>query len=456
MQTMPRDAYRPSLHFTAPAMWLNDPNGLLYENGCYHLYYQHNPDSLDWGPMHWGHAVSNDLLHWQHLPIALYPDALGTIFSGSAVLDEKNVSGLGQAGQPPILAFFTSHGACEQQSLAYSLDHGRTFQKYAGNPVVKNPDIPNFRDPKVFENPVRGGWSMVVSAHDRVHFYASQDLLHWEKSGEFGLAENPLPGSIWECPDLFPLSCGGKEYWVLVASMILPSEQGGSRTQYFLGGFDGEQFQNTHPFAGPEFIDQGFDNYAGSTYSGTPERIFLGWAASPAYAGQTPTSPFRGQMTLPRTVSLVKTPLGGVRLAFSPRGLEALCEKARPLGPAQTLSEDAFLLRLTARPGFLLTLQNGNGEQLAFGLDGDNRLWCDRAGASRPVGGAFAEPIFQKMAAPRFYEGECALTAVFDRDILEIYADAGTRCFTLLAFPSVPYCRLTLTGAEGTLCPLCP
>lgn len=448
--------WRPALHFTAPRMWLNDPNGLLYENGCYHLYYQHNPDADVWGPMHWGHAVSPDLLHWEHLPVALFPDSLGTVFSGSAIWDGENVSGLGLPGRPPLLAFYTSHGESEQQSLAFSLDHGRTFKKYRENPILENPEIPDFRDPKVFQNPVRGGWSMVVSAHDRVHFYASHDLIRWEKTGEFGFKENLLPGSIWECPDLFPLTLGGQEYWVLLASMILPSGQGGGRTQYFLGRFDGERFFCDQPLNEPAFIDCGFDNYAGCTYNGTKQRIFLGWEASPSYAGETPTSPFRGQMTLPRAVSLQDTPLSGPRLAFLPIGLEGQAGESRALQDSLPLPGELFMLSLKAQPGFKISLQNEAGESLCFGLTEDNRLFCDRREASCSFGEAFGRPLFQRMEAPRFYEGDCGLTAVFDSCSLEIYADGGTRCFSVLVFPSLPYSRISVFGAAAQLTELRP
>ncbi|MCI8622042.1 MAG: glycoside hydrolase family 32 protein [Provencibacterium sp.] len=444
-------SYRPALHFTAPSMWLNDPNGLVYEEGRYHLYYQHHPYSTVWGPMHWGHAVSTDLLHWEHQPIALSPDALGTIFSGSAVLDLENSSGFGSLGRPPIVAVYTSHGAKEQQSIAFSLDRGRSFQKYEGNPVIPNPGITNFRDPKVFCNPVRGGWGMVVSAHDRVHFYASHDLKSWEKTGEFGLSENLLPDSVWECPDLFPLFDGERERWVLLASMILPPEQGGHRTQYFLGQFDGSRFLCDSPFNGPEFIDMGFDNYAGCTYFGAPVRTFIGWAASPVYAGETPTGPFCGQMTLPRAVRLVKTPLGGTRLSFQPLGLSLDSGKGREITGSLPLTAGPFALRVRARPGCEIVLSNRAGECLRFGLDRENRIWCDRSASSCAFSEAFCRPPFQRMSAPRFYEGECELDAVFDVCSLELYADGGARCGTFLAYPTVPYDRVSASGAAAQL-----
>ena len=198
----PRD-FRPALHYTPQSWWINDPNGLVYAKGQYHLFAQYYHEPV-WGPMHWAHAVSRDLLHWEHLPIALAPDDLGAVFSGSAVFDQNNTSGLGREGQAPLVALYTSHGDFEQQSLAYSLD-GVHFEKYSGNPVIPNQERADFRDPKVFWNPVKSCWSLVLAAGDHVEFFASPDLLHWTKTGRFGPQGNYSEG-VWECPDLFPLA----------------------------------------------------------------------------------------------------------------------------------------------------------------------------------------------------------------------------------------------------------
>ena len=247
----PRD-FRPALHYTPKKGWINDPNGLVYARGKYHLFAQYGPEP-HWGDIHWSHAESPDLLHWRDLPNAIAPDGLGMAFSGSAVYDEENVSGLGTPDNPPIIAMYTSHGEQEQQSIAYSLD-GESFIKYPGNPVIHNTEKPDFRDPKVFKNP-KGGWTVVLAAGDHVEFYGSEDLLHWQKTGSFGPDGNYSKG-VWECPDLFPLALGGREVWVLLVSMGACPENLGSRTQYFLGNFDGETFTCDGSFNKPEFIDR--------------------------------------------------------------------------------------------------------------------------------------------------------------------------------------------------------
>ena len=207
------EQYRPRFHFSPDSMWMNDPNGMVFYEGEYHLFYQHHPHSNVWGPMHWGHAISTDLIHWEHLPIALYPDSLGTIFSGSAVIDWNNSSGLGTSGQPPMVAIFTHHNQnladqgsdrFQYQSLAYSLDKGRSWTKYQGNPVLENPGIRDFRDPKVIWHGESEKWIMALAAQDRIMFYSSPDLIHWTLESAFG--ENTgAHGGVWECPDLFPL-----------------------------------------------------------------------------------------------------------------------------------------------------------------------------------------------------------------------------------------------------------
>lgn len=219
--------YRPAVHFTAPKNWINDPNGMVYINGKYHLFYQHYPSAPHWGPMYWGHAVSKDLLHWEHLPIALYPDELGCIFSGSCVYDWENLSGLGSKETPPLLAIFTHHSMdgknTEHQGLAYSTDYEH-FEKYYGNPIIPNPGQKDFRDPKVFWNPVRNCYSLVLAAGDHVEFYATRNFKEWTKTGEFKAGEHGH-GGICECPDCFPLPTEDGEQWVLTISMILPREQ---------------------------------------------------------------------------------------------------------------------------------------------------------------------------------------------------------------------------------------
>ncbi|MEL7146805.1 MAG: glycoside hydrolase family 32 protein, partial [Bacteroidota bacterium] len=223
------EEYRPYFHFTPPSQWMNDPNGMFYYEGEYHLFYQHYPDSNVWGPMHWGHAVSRDMIVWEHLPIALYPDSLGYIFSGSAVVDWKNSTGFGTAEQPPIVAVYTYHDPLgekagktdfQSQGIAYSIDKGRTWTKYDANPVLPNQGVKDFRDPKVFWHQQSQRWIMTLAELDHISFYASENLIAWEKLSDFGLTYGSH-GGVWECPDLFELTVEGTEEskWVLLVSI---------------------------------------------------------------------------------------------------------------------------------------------------------------------------------------------------------------------------------------------
>lgn len=439
----PRD-FRPKFHFTAPSMWLNDPNGLTLENGVYHLYYQHYPYDTVWGPMHWGHAVSSDLYHWEHRPIALYPNELGMVFSGSAVVDENNVSGLGQDSKAPLMAFFTSHGEKEQQSLAYSLDGGNTFIWFSGNPIIENPGSRDFRDPKVFENPVLGGFSMIVSAHDRAMIYHSSNLREWEKTGEFGLVpELSQEGFVWECPDLFPLLCNGKKIWVAVVSMIFPPPEGGNHTLYFIGDFDGKTFHRD-PGSAMELLDAGPDCYAGSTYWGTQDRIFIAWQACPGYAGEVPTGEYCGQMSLPRVFTLRETSQG-IKLAAKPVGLEKAWASCREIKDA--LSSETFALRVMGSGAGSVTLYNEAGEAVVFGVDEENRLFVDRSHSTTlHFSQNYEKQELQSYRCPRFEDGEWQLDAVFDVSSLELWVDEGTRWMSQLLFPSQPYTKIKTQG----------
>ena len=251
------EQYRPLFHFSPPKMWMNDPNGLVYDQGVYHLYYQHNPFSKDWGPMHWGHAVSRDLMHWQHLGIVMAPDELGAIFSGSAISVPAGETDLLPQGG---LAYFFTHcdeKNLQQQSLSTSVDGGMTLIKYPGNPIIANSELNDFRDPKVFWQESHHAWSMIV-AGGPVRMYRSSDLVHWIQTQQIDEINT-------ECPDLFPLTLGGKTYWVL--------SRGG--VSYHLGDFDGERYI---PLEGPFLVDGGDSFYAVQSYSGVEGRtLWMGW-----------------------------------------------------------------------------------------------------------------------------------------------------------------------------------
>ncbi|WP_374960300.1 glycoside hydrolase family 32 protein, partial [Gilvibacter sp.] len=321
------EPYRLQYHFSPPAKWMNDPNGLVYNDGVYHLFYQYYPDDIVWGPMHWGHATSTDMVHWEHKPIALYPDEHGLIFSGSAVVDHNNTSGFGKDGVAPLVAIFTYHlmegeqaGRTDYQTqgIAYSLDNGDTWTKYEGNPVIGNDGIKDFRDPKVFWDKNTEQWVMVLVAGDHAKFYRSANLKDWQHMSDFG-KDQGAHGGVWECPDLFKLRIQGSydARWVLLISINPGAPNGGSGTQYFIGDWDGETFTTTQEE--PLWIDYGTDNYAGVTYNNEPnqERLFIGWMSNWNYARNTPTEVWRSSMTLPRRLQL-KEFKEGLRLTNYP------------------------------------------------------------------------------------------------------------------------------------------
>jgi sucrose-6-phosphate hydrolase SacC (GH32 family) len=294
------EKYRPQFHFTPVRNWMNDPNGLLYYKGEYHLFFQHNPKENIWGNMSWGHAVSSDLYSWQELPVPIpCTDDVG-IFSGSAVIDYENTSGFGSKENPAMVAIYTEHKndkTSQTQCLAFSLDNGRTFTKYEGNPVI-DLHTPDFRDPKV--QWIDGQWLMTIALPDlhQISFYSSPNLKEWIHLSNFGPAAEI--GGCWECPDLFKL--GNK--WVLIVSLNPGGYQIGSGTQYFIGDWNGKEFIADD--IKTRWLDYGRDNYAGVTYNDAPEkkRIFLGWMSNWEYANKVPTDPWRSAMTLPRELSL--------------------------------------------------------------------------------------------------------------------------------------------------------
>lgn len=455
--------YRPETHFTPQKGWINDPNGLIRRNGIWHLFAQHNPYAPDWDPaMHWIHAQSMDLLSWEELGVALAPDGkLGGVYSGSAVIDAGNTSGLG--GVPdPVICMFTHHGDHEQQSIAVS-DDGYHFTPYAGNPVIPNTKLKDFRDPKVFRNEILDCWSAAIAAGDHVEFYASDDLIRWKKTGEFGKAENTL-GGIFECPDLFPLRApDGEPYWVLIASMVLNTPFGGNRAQYFIGDFDGYTFRQTVPSPEPLLLDAGYDAYAQVTFSGVDDVLMMGWATNPVYCSEIPTGEFRGILTYARRLSLAQTKRG-LRLAgtpvvplFYPEAHPSVPQT--PVRPDQKLPPKAeaelkgelFCVKVEADGPFTLALTNETGEELRITLDNLGQFVVDRSDAGiRDFSRAYASGLMSVTKTPRLLGGHVSLKLYFDHMIAEIFADEGTFAHTSLVFPRAPYTKAVLLG-EGTL-----
>lgn len=310
-ETVELEPYRPLYHFSPREFWLNDPNGLVYVDGVYHLCYQYNPSESVWGNMHWGHASSRDLLEWEHHEPALFPGEGDDefVFSGSCVHDCRNESGLGTAERGPLLAFYTlsdESGGAQRQCLSYSNDNGESWQAYADNPLVPNGGRPDFRDPKVIWFAPGSCWIMVIAAGQEVLFYRSTDLRNWTASGAFGHRFG-AHGGCWECPDLFELQAGNSSRWVLLISINPGAPNGGSATQYFVGAFDGQHFYPEHRDI--RWLDWGPDCFAAVTWEaakGVPlDRVCIGWMSNWLYADRVPTSPWRGQMTLPRTLRLL-------------------------------------------------------------------------------------------------------------------------------------------------------
>ena len=445
---------RPALHFTAPMGWINDPNGTVWQDGEYHLFYQHFPDSLQWGPMHWGHAVSRDLVNWEHLPIALCPDELGMIFSGSAVIDAANTSGFGQ-GQAPMVAAFTHHGGDgERQSIAYSLDRGRTFEKYCGNPVVAEQAFKDFRDPRVFRHEPTGKWVMVVAAGDRARFYNSSDLKRWELAGEFGPVE-ALGGAVWECPDLFELPYGDGTAWVFSLSVTSGGPGGGNGVMYFTGSFDGRQFI---PDGEPKLADYGRDFYAPITFSGAPGRaVWVGWMNCWPYSADTPAKVWRGMMSLPRELSLVDGREGKQLVQQPVREITEL-DRTGTIGiQGMLFGENNRLQYGSCGSAFQVDgeLEEGQGtfcielfSSLVIYLD-TGRL---QASIERKVGeNDCSNALFtgERLFAPLESGVPLAFTIIVDRNAVEIFLQLGRTVLSALTYPMQPGRDTALYAVDG-------
>jgi len=463
------EKHRPQLHFSPETMWMNDPNGMVYYEGEYHLFYQYHPESTVWGPMHWGHAVSEDLVHWDHLPIALYPDSLGLIFSGSAVVDWKNTSNFGSIEEPPLIAIFTHHlmegekaerDDFQYQSIAYSNDRGRTWTKYDGNPVVPNPGIRDFRDPKVIWHEASERWVMVFSARDRVKIYSSLDLKDWEFESDFGMDYGAR--ELWECPELFSLEVEetGETKWVMIVSVQSGAPNGGSGTQYFIGNFDGKNFTSDYPPDKVLWLDWGKDNYAGVTFSDIPEtdgrRILIGWMSNWQYAQQVPTKEWRSAMTLPRTLQL-KSINDELKLCSSPvQELQQLRTQTTMIESGETtldlprgLAELELQFNNEAEDYIAFVLSNDEGERVQFGYDTRvNSYFIDRKYSGDD---SFSEEFASATHyAERSREDQQIKFHIFiDHSAIEIFADDGEMVMTEIFFPTEKFNRLTIgTDAE--------
>ena len=482
----PDDRFRPAYHFTPPGGWMNDPNGMVYHEGEWHLFYQHYPDGNKWGPMHWGHAVSTDLVNWEHLPIALYPEGEGYIYSGSAVIDKNNTAGFGANA---MIAIYTIHDMkaqkagredYESQGIAYSTDRGRTWTKYAGNPVLPNKGDKDFRDPKVLWDEKTGTWLMTLAVGDHVEFYNSANLKSWNYLSSWGKGA-PQHWGVWECPELIPMKVEetGDEVHVLLVSTGNGGPNGGSGTFYHTGYWDGKFFQPLReatysPTDTVKWLDYGRDNYAAVTFSNAPGRrtILMGWMSNWRYAQDVPTESWRSAMTLPRELSLHRNDFG-TRLRQQPvRELKKLRR-----GAARKLVEGRIEQGITVidladlpEPGvFELDVEfdlHGNSQELSFTLSNDNGDQFYRFGYSRRRG--FFYPYFSDrrrsgltdfsdhfapdkltVADQQTNESVTRFHAFFDRTSAEIFFQGGDPVITDIFFPEEPYTKLTIESSGG-------
>lgn len=466
-----QETYRPQLHFTPKAHWNNDPNGMVYYAGVYHLFFQYYPVGTQWGPMHWGHAISKDLLHWDEKAIALYPDSLGYIFSGSAVVDKDNTSGFGKNGIVPLVAIFTYHDPkgdkagrndFETQAVAYSLDSGKSWVKYVNNPVVKNPGIRDFRDPKVGWYAPTKSWIMTLATKDRITFFSSSNLRDWKKESEFGQHVGSH-GGVWECPDLYLVEKGnklnktGKAIWVLSVNVGSGAPNGGSATQYFTGDFDGHHFTASDTLT--KWLDYGPDEYAGVNWSNTGNDLyFLGWMSNTRYAGATPTSTWRGGMTLTRKLGLVQVdnhyyvtsaPLTETLKKNASGSQQIKKNKAGIYSLESQKLNSPFMLTLNADNShdFSITLRNKTGDKLVLGYDkADNAYYIDRTAAGKTD---FADGFGARHKAPRLATGkEIYLQLIFDKSSVELFADRGKTSMTSLFFVKDGFDKLEISSSQ--------
>lgn len=454
---------RPRFHFTPARNFMNDPNGLVFYKGEYHLFYQHNPFGEKWGHMSWGHAVSTDLLHWQHLPVALREEDGVMIFSGSAVVDRQNSSGLcTPAGEDRscLVAIYTGHGRGKQtQNIAASQDRGRTWKKYAGNPVI-DLGLKDFRDPKVFWHEPTGRWIMVTVLPDqhKVRFFGSRDLKRWDALSDFGPAG--ATGGVWECPDLFELPVGNdpaKTRWVLDVDLNPGGLQGGSGGQYFVGRFDGTRFVNDNPPDTTLWADYGKDFYATISFDNIPpadgRRIWMGWMSNWLYANEEPTSPWRGVQSLPRVLGLRRID-GRIRLVQAPlaemRTLRVSAEPAliREAGPLPPSAELELEVRRGSGREAGVRLTSPAGEEVTIGVAGDPpQAFVDRR-QSRAT--PFHEAYPGRHAGPvSWRDGRVTLRILFDRTTLEVFANDGETVISDRVYPTRPFDRVEVLAGEG-------
>lgn len=471
------EQYRLQVHFSTPSGWSNDPNGLIYNDGFYHLYYQHNPNDTKFGPMHWGHAQSRDLIHWENLPIAMKPYEKGVIFSGCCILDKDNVTGVAPSSADeevtnvPTIAIYTLHSDAniQSQAMAFSLDKGLTWTQYAANPIIPNPDTPDFRDPNIFAR--NELFYMVLAVNDRIKFFSSADLLAWNELSDFGvLPDEGDKSGVWECPSLITLMDEqGTEHDLLIISANGDSRSG--LMQYFIGKFNGTAF-NSYDKTKVLRADNGFDNYAAIPYQNDPHGrvILIGWLSNWLYAQEIPTSIWRGQMTIPREVAL-QTIDGNIHLVQRPvDAFYTIIDSSRIWSLATPLEiSGQQIVDLTSqipfKTGSMLSLKyaidvqnaangkiglqftNNRDEFVSFDYYVDEHIYeLDRSHSGNV---SFSPKFADQSARANRISNSNQLTGhiILDTASIEIFADDGLNTFSALFFPTDPLENVQLVFA---------
>ena len=429
-----REKFRSIYHHTPVYGWMNDPNGMFYKDGIWHLYYQYNPYGSQWENMTWAHSTSTDLMHWKNQGEAIQPDALGTIFSGNSVVDKENTAGF---GKDAVVAFYTSAGAAQTQSIAYSTDNGETFKKYVNNPILTS-DVPDFRDPNVFWNEEVKQWNLILAAGQQMNIYSSKNLKDWKFESSFGEGYGNH-GGVWECPDL--LKMGDK--WVLICNINPGGPFGGSATQYFVGSFDGHKFTCESKPEVTKWLDYGKDHYATVSFSNAPDGriVVLPWMSNWQYANQVPTQQFRSANGLPRDLGLYS--YNGedyVSVKPSPEVFAAFEKK-----PSGRLQSAAYIEVTNIKSNASIVLSNDKGERVTMVYDGKNATFS----MDRTESGVtdFHSDFKAKTVAPT--NGVIKSMQIFiDRCSIEAFDTEGKVAMTNLVFPSKPYDKIIVKGCK--------
>ena len=426
--TTNREHFRPIYHHTPLYGWMNDPNGMFYKDGVWHLYYQFNPYGSQWENMTWGHSTSKDLIHWEAQPLAIEADWLGSIFSGSCVTNGNEV-----------VAFYTSAGHHQTQSMAVSKDGGRTFKKYSGNPILTTSDIPDFRDPKAFWNEDAKMWNLILAAGQEMRIYSSKDLKAWEYESSFGKEYGNHSG-VWECPDLFKID----NKWVLICNINPGGPFGGSATQYFVGQFDGHKFTCESMPKVTKWLDYGKDHYATVSFYNAPDnrRTVLAWMSNWQYANQVPTKQFRSANSIPRDLGLFRH--GEETYVSVIPSKEMLAVRgAKIKNPTE-----ACEILIDTKSQTEIVLSNNKGEKVTMKYDGQQQTFMMERVKSGDV--SFSEAFPAVTVAPTF--GTIKQLRIFiDRCSIEVFDAEGKMAMTNLVFPSEPYNTLKVKGGKATI-----